>query len=174
MTMMHDKTLSAAKQMAAELFKASRWSRPEAQAQLARAVESRVPFLPDQLRRAIAASLVAAALGWLQGCATSSQPAQASGPRFPPHLAHLASHAFFVEGCHRGRFASAERQHRCNWLHDDLQRQIAHFEEKHRRENQCVRRTLEVNGQLQSDTRECRMVQEGTAAVRQQPRRPSY
>lgn len=171
---MTDNTLSTAKQMAAELFKASRWSRPEEQAELEQAVQSRIPILPEQLRRAIAASLVAAAVAWLQGCATTSQPAQASGPRFPPHLAHLVNHAFFVEGCHRGGFASAQRQQRCNWLHDDLQRQIAHFEEKHRRDNQCVRRTLEVNGQLQSDTRECRMVQEGTAAIRQQPRRPSY
>ena len=134
---------------------------------------------------------------FLGGCATTP-PAR---PSFPPHLGHLAGHPFFTEQCHvkpsflgitsvsvnfanKGSapapspygpsYSQAQRQHRCQWLHDDLQRQIAYTDKQFRDNNRCVSRVYEVNGQRQSDTRECRFVQEGYNAKQQPRSRESY
>lgn len=145
-------------------------------------------------RVVLAFGLAAAFLG---GCATVPPPR----PSFPPHLGHLAGHPFFTEECHvkpsflnitsisvnfakKGsspapspydpNFAQAQRQHRCQWLHDDLQRQIAYTDQQFRDNNRCVSRVYEVNGQRQSDTQECRYVREGYNAMSQPQSRQNY
>lgn len=146
------------------------------------------------LRVALAFSLVAALLG---GCATTTTPL----PNFPPHLGYLAVHPFYTEECHvkpgflsitsisfnvakKGsppapsaydpNYAQVQKQRRCQWLNDDLQRQIAYADQQFRENNRCVSRVYEVNGQMQSDTRECRYVQEGRNALSRSQSRPSY
>ena len=126
-------------------------------------------------------------IGVLGGCA--SVPRQQ--PQFPPHLAQFANHPFFLEGCDTGygsagatniyidlgkkrqsnaiafiAASAAQAQQRCQWLHADLQRQLAYVDHKFRENNRCVRRLYDVNGRREVDTRECVFVAEGWEARR--------
>lgn len=153
-------------------------------------------YLPDGMARLAAAGVMAATTMWLSGCAASGQLDVAYDvPRFPPHLAHLALHPFFTEGCNRPNFGvpsglqltdltvrfgsrlrnsltvvglsdvSYQRVARCSQLQYDLRGLLAAEDARFRGNNRCVGRTWEVNGQLHGQTRECTNVQEGYEAL---------
>lgn len=151
------------------------------------------------LRQVLSKVLLVTATAWLSAC--SSPPKQDTGyvgPLFPPHLAHLALHPFFAEGCDRSpgsalslkninvafnanqrnygfiQYSSGadQRAYQCAQLQQNLRYAIANEDARFRANNRCVGRTLEVNGRVQNQTRECFDVKEGYDALSHIDSRP--
>lgn len=151
------------------------------------------------LHQAMGKVLLVTAAAWLSAC--SSAPKQDpgyAGPIFPPHLAHLALHPFFAEGCDRSpgsalslknisvafnanqrnygfiQYSSGadRRAYQCAQLQQNLRYAIANEDARFRANNRCVGRTVEVNGRVQNQTRECFDVKEGYDALSHIESRP--
>ena len=136
--------------------------------------------------------LLITATAWLTACSsTPKENAGYTGPQFPPHLAHLALHPFFSEGCNRTgnpvihvqnltlNYSSNQRNYGfiqysggadqrgllCAQLQQHLRQTIAKEDARFRANNRCVGRTVEINGRVHRQTRECVDVKDGYDAL---------